>query len=258
MRRLRVGDKMVRVRDEGENPRRAPLVCVHGAGSSSVVWMDVVRRLSPGRRVVAIDLPGHGQSDPWRAPDDVSIDLYRDAVGTVCAALHIERAVLVGHSMGTLVCVAAAAAWPERVAGLVLVNGGARLPVAPQLFAWMREDFARFGKRLSRLLWSPTTPLDVVERWGAVALTADQETTVADFRACDRFDATPLCPRVKAPTLVLGGEDDLMTPPVRTRELAAAIAGARAVLVPAAGHMLPQEQPERFFAELEAFLVTSA
>ena len=50
----------LRVRDEGEG-KRPPLVCVHGAGSSSVVWMDVVRRLSPQRRVVAPDLPGHGQ-----------------------------------------------------------------------------------------------------------------------------------------------------------------------------------------------------
>src|SRR5215475_27268 len=122
MRRLRVGDppnqKSLRVRDEGESSKTA-LVCVHGAGSSSVVFMDVVRRLSPSRRVVAPDLPGHGQSDRWHPPADVSIDMYRDAVGTVCALSKIERAILVGHSMGGQIAIAAAAAWPERVAGLV-------------------------------------------------------------------------------------------------------------------------------------------
>src|SRR5438067_1018445 len=162
MRRLRIGtppnDKILRIRDEGES-KRPPLVCVHGAGGSSVMWMDVVRRLSPLRRVVAPDLPGHGQSQPWNPPDDVSIDMFRDAVGTVCAELKIDRAILVGHSMGTLVCLAAAAAWPERVAGLVLVNGGARIPVAPPVLVALSDDYTRFGKWMARSAWSPSTPL---------------------------------------------------------------------------------------------------
>ncbi|HEY1584784.1 MAG TPA: alpha/beta fold hydrolase, partial [Polyangia bacterium] len=191
MRRLRIGDgndqRQLRVRDEGES-RRPPLVCVHGAGSSSVVWMDVVRRLSPERRVVAPDLPGHGQSDRWHPPDDVTIAMYRDAVGTVCAQLKIERAVLVGHSMGALIALAAAAAWPERVAGLILVNGGVRLPVAPEVFVKLTGDFTRFGKWLARVVWSPATPRDVIERWGTLAFTADQEITLADFRAVERYD----------------------------------------------------------------------
>ena len=260
MRRLRIGapphQRSLRVRDEGES-KRPPLVCIHGAGSSSVLFMDVVRRLSPERRVVAPDLPGHGQSDRWHAADDVSIDMYRDAVGSVCATLKLERAVLMGHSMGALVALAAAATWPERVAGLVLVNGGARLPVAPEVLVRLTGDFARFGKWLSRLTWSPTTPLDVVERWGAVALTADADITLADFRAVDRFDGEPLLPRVKTPTLVLAGADDLMTPPALSLALARGIRGARAIVVPEAGHMLMQEAPERFFAELEAFLISS-
>lgn len=256
MRRLRVGDRNLRVRDEGES-KRLPLVCVHGAGSSSVVFMEVVRRLSPQRRVVAPDLPGHGQSDRWHAPDDVSIAMYRDAVGTVCAQLKIERAILMGHSMGALVALDAAAAWPERVAGLILVNGGVRLPVAPEIFVKLTGDFTRFGKWLARVVWSPATPRDVIERWGTIAFTADQEITLADFRAVERYDGGPLAAKVRAPTLVLGGEDDLMTPPKLTHELARAIAGARAVVVPGAAHMLAQEQPERFFAEVESFLITS-
>jgi len=259
MRRLRVGagndSRNLRVRDEGES-KRPPLVCVHGAGSSSVVWMEAVRRLSPSRRVVAPDLPGHGQSDRWHPPDDVTIAMYRDAVGTVCAQLKIERAVLMGHSMGALVALDAAAAWPERVAGLILVNGGLRLKVSPEVFVRL-GDFARFGKWLSRMVWSPSTPLDVVERWGAVAFTADEEITRADFRAVERFDGTPLAAKVRAPTLILGGADDLMTPPRLSNELAAAISGARAQILPDTGHMLMLEEPERFFTEIESFLITS-
>lgn len=245
MRRLHVGDRLVRVRDEGESPR-PPLVCVHGAASSSVIFIDVVRRLSQRRRVVAPDLPGHGQSDRWQPPAQVSIDLYRDAVGTVCAALEIERAVLLGHSMGALVCLAAAAAWPERVAGLVLVNCGARMPATPAL-----------ALKLPTLVWSPATPRDVVDRWNAVAFTADDEIAVADLAAVARYDATPLLPRIKAPARILAGADDLVTPPSLARDLGRGIAGATVAIVAGAAHMLPQEQPERFLAELETFLITS-
>jgi pimeloyl-ACP methyl ester carboxylesterase len=235
----------VRVRDEGES-KRPPLVCVHGAASSSVIWMDAVRRLSHQRRVVALDLPGHGQSDRWHPPPEISIDMYRDAVGTVCATLKIERAILVGHSMGALTCIAAAAAWPERVGGLVLVNCGARMPATPSL-----------APKLPTLVWSPATPRDVVDRWNAVAFTAEDEIAAADLAAVGRYDATPLLARVKAPTRVLAGADDLLTPPSLARDLARGIHGATVEIVAEAAHMLPQEQPDRFLAELETFLITS-
>ena len=223
-------DTALRVRDEGEGSKRPPLVCVHGAGSSSVVWMDVVRRLSPQRRVVAPDLPGHGQSDRWHPPDDVTIAMYRDAVGTVCAQLKIERAVLIGHSMGALVALDAAAAWPERVAGLVLVSGGARLAggarglrAADRRLRALRQvalarrlvagDAARRGRALGHGRASPPT------RRSRTPTSAPSSASTA--RRCGA--------KVRAPTLVLGGADDLMTPPRLTRELAAAIPGARAV-----------------------------
>src|SRR5438067_7498385 len=114
MTRLRIGDRLMRLRDEGEGPK-TPVVLVHGAGSSSVVWMDAVRRIAPRRRVIAPDLPGHGQSDRWHPPPEVSIAMYRDAVGTICAQIKIPKVILVGHSMGALVALGAAAAWPERV-----------------------------------------------------------------------------------------------------------------------------------------------
>lgn len=249
MRRLRVGanndSRLVRVRDEGES-KRTPIVCVHGAASSSVVWIDLVRRLSPKRRVVAPDLPGHGQSDRWHPPSEVSIDMYRDAVGTVCALLKIEKAILVGHSMGVLIALAAAAAWPERVAGLVLVNGGAKLAASPSL-----------APKLPSLAWSPATPRDVVDRWNAVAFGADDEIARADLAAVARYDATPLLARIKAPALILAGADDLLAPPSLSAELARGLVAATARVVPEAAHMAMLEQPDAFVAELERFLATS-
>ncbi len=256
MRRLRVGDRLVRVRDEGEG-KKPPLVCVHGAGASSVMWMDTVRRLAPRRRVVAPDLPGHGQSDRWHPPAEVSVAMYRDAIGTVCANLKIERVVLVGHSLGGLVALACAAAWPERVAGVAIVCAGAKLPVAPRLFERLEKDFSHVPEWLAKVAFSPSTPREIVDRWQGLLLTADQEISIADFRAVERFDGRSLAPRVKGPALILGGEDDLLTPPSLSRELAGAIPGAQLTLVPRAGHMLMLEQPEAWFSTLDEFLVAA-
>jgi pimeloyl-ACP methyl ester carboxylesterase len=254
VRRLRIGDRLLRVRDEGEG-KKTPVMLVHGAGSSSVVWMDAVRRIAPRRRVVAPDLPGHGQSDRWHPPPEVSIAMYRDAVGTVCAHLKIEKVILVGHSMGGLVALAAAAAWPERVAGLVLVATGARLAVSPKVFQRIAEDYAKYPEWLGKVGFSPATPREIVERWAGLTVTAEQEITDADFRAVDRFDGSSLLPRVKTPTLVVGGADDLLTPPKLSHELGR-IPGARVSVLGEAGHMLMLERPDAFHAELDPFLAS--
>jgi 3-oxoadipate enol-lactonase len=248
--RLRIGDRVLRLRDEGEG-RKTPVCLVHGAGSSSVVWMDAVRRLAPQRRVIAPDLPGHGQSDRWHPPDDVSIAMYRDAVGTVCAQLKIPRVILVGHSMGALVALSAAATWPERVAGLVLVAGGARLPVAPEVYRHVES--ADFAEWLATLAYSPATPKEIVERWAGISQTAEPEITRADFRAVERFDGRELLARVRAPVLVVGGEDDLLAPPQVSRALGA-IAGSTVVLLREAGHALMLERPDDFHAAFDPFL----
>ncbi len=255
MRRLLVGDRKVRVRDEGEAPistKKAPLVLIHGAGASSVIWMDVVRRLSGRRRVIAPDLPGHGQSDPWHAP---SIDLYRDAVGTICAKLGVERVVLVGHSMGGAVALRCAQAWPERVAALVLVCTGARLRVSPALLKTLADPQADAAALLAEVGYSPSTPREIVERWRAVLVQAPREILVADLAACDGFDLRPELPKLRMPALVVGGSDDLFTPPKLSTELAAGLHNARAVVIPHAGHFVHHERPDAFHAAADPFLI---
>jgi pimeloyl-ACP methyl ester carboxylesterase len=253
LRRLHIGDRLLRIRDEGEG-KKTPVCFVHGAGSSSVVWMDAVRRISPRRRVIAPDLPGHGQSDRWHPPPEVSIAMYRDAVGTICAQIKVPKVILVGHSMGGLIALAAAAAWPERVAGLVLVGSGAKLAVSDEGLRRIREDFPHFNERMAKVAWSKTTPSETVERWAGITFTADQEITEADFRAIQRFDGTGLS--IKTPTLVVGGADDLMTPPALSHALGTQIPGSRVAILPGCGHWMMLEKPDAFFAELDPFLAS--
>jgi pimeloyl-ACP methyl ester carboxylesterase len=205
--------------------------------------------------VVALDLPGHGQSDRWHPPSEVNVALYRDAVGTVCKTLGIERAILVGHSLGSLVAVAAAAAWPERVAGVVLVGGARQVAVPREVFQRIERDFVHFPTWFTELAWSSATPREVVDRWAAVALTADQEITLADFRAAADFDAGAVASSLRLPALVLGGADDLLTPAAETHALAKQIPYSRARVLLRTGHFPMLEDPDSFYHELDRFLV---
>lgn len=262
MRRLRLGDKVLRVRDEPEPPPRGPvpLVCIHGAGSSSVTFMDLIRRFQGGRRIVAPDLPGHGQSDRWH--ETVSLDGYRDATGTVCARLGLQRVLLLGHSMGAAVALRCALAWPERVAGLILVAGGGVLSVDPGVMELLRACLPpgddtwvdRMPEAMARLSFSPETPAEVRARWQAVLWAAPRSVVLADFAACDGFDVRDALGTLRLPVLLVGGSDDLLVPPHLLQETAARIPGAQLVLLPRAAHLPHLEAPEAFSAALDEFL----
>jgi pimeloyl-ACP methyl ester carboxylesterase len=238
-------------------------VCIHGAGASSVLWMDTVRRLSPRRRVMAPDLPGHGQSDLWPAHGQgpaATVHRYRDAVGTACALAGIkERVVLMGHSLGGLVAMAVAAEWPERVAGLVLVATGAKLPVSTELLTAVERDFVNLGDTLRPLVFSPTTPEEIAGPWTSLLAGVPPEiapqVTLEDFRAAAGFDGTALAEKLRVPALVVGGEDDLLAPPSTARDLAGRLRGdVTLTLVSRAAHVPMLEQPAAFFSAVESFL----
>ena len=118
----------------GGRPRQAghpEIVLIHGAGMDHSVWTLQSRSLAHrGRNVLALDLPGHGRSGgaPLASIDEIASWVLR-----VLDAAGCDSAALVGHSMGALVALAAAAARPERVRGLVLLGAALSMPVHPDL-----------------------------------------------------------------------------------------------------------------------------
>lgn len=266
MRRLRIGPKILRVRDEPEPPPTSPdapppIVCIHGAGMSGVVWMDVVRQLAPARRVIAPDLPGHGQSDPWH---EQSIDLYRDAVGTMCAHLKVPKIVVVGHSMGGAVALRCAAAWPDRVAALVLVASAAVMDVPDELWRALQQELPdgdetwvpSMPPSLASLAFSASTHRDIRERWQAVVMQASRRTVLSDFALCRVLDLRAQLDKLRMPTLIVGGSDDLLISKAALAETQRGITGAELQLLPDAGHLLMLEQPGAFVSRLRDFVAS--
>src|SRR6476619_6995748 len=98
--------------ERGERrPDRPSALLIHGAGASSAIWLMVLARVARAGHAIAIDLPGHGAS-ALAGSEGSTLGRYRDAVGELAASLCLGPSVLVGHSMGALVAIEAALAWP--------------------------------------------------------------------------------------------------------------------------------------------------
>jgi pimeloyl-ACP methyl ester carboxylesterase len=226
-------------RTRGQMPDAPALILLHGAGGSHLHWPAGLRRL-PGATVYALDLPGHGRSD---GPGCETIADYVAALIGFLDATGTERAVLVGHSMGGAIAQMTALIYPERVAGLVLVGTGARLRVAPALLEGVWDDFEGAVDLITRWSWAKGVPGELV-RLGRQSLSeTPPEVLHGDFVACDAFDAMARLGEVCAPTLVVAGTADRLTPHKYGAFLAEHIPGARLVTVEGGGHRMALEQP---------------
>src|SRR5262249_4219640 len=128
------------------------VVLIHGQGGSWQWWLRVMPKVARHVRMIAVDLPGFGQSEPIAAEDDV----FGEHVATIAGLLDhlgLARATVVGHSMGGLVALQLACDHPERVAGLLLTNaGGAN--VSPGRLRWILALLRLFNAIVS-IPWVP-------------------------------------------------------------------------------------------------------
>ena len=239
----------------------ATLVFIHGSGMSARYWSDQTRALADTARVLAVDLPGHGDSDDAPAP---SLAHYADATAGVIDALGARPAIVVGHSLGGAVAVALAARRPADVCGLVLLSACARVPPVSPSAQWL---WASLPTPLRRLLFFVTAK-NVLFAAGAspaaIALGMQElracraRTLAADVAIARSMDVTELAGRLRVPALILCGSRDRVTPLALSRHLNATIAGSRLSLVDGAGHMLLIEAPAVVNREISAFAASIA
>jgi pimeloyl-ACP methyl ester carboxylesterase len=235
--------------ERGASP---PTLClVHGAGGSTVSWAPQLEGLADAARVLALDLPGHGGSG---GPGRAGIEAYAAILTGFVEALGAGPLVLGGHSMGGAVVQSVALARPDLVAGLLLVGTGARLRVLPRILELLESDYPEGCALVNALGFAEASPAALKASARAAMLGTPPAVTLGDFRACDAFDILDRVAAIRAPTLVVTGEEDRLTPVKYARFLAGRIARARLALVEGAGHYVQLEQPERVNALIRAFL----
>jgi 3-oxoadipate enol-lactonase len=251
---------MAAIAYEGRGTSGPPLVLVHGFPMHRAMWRGQLADLGASARVVAIDLPGFGDSAPPDA-DVLGMEDLATAVLAVADALGLERFVLGGLSMGGYVALAAARRYPGRLSGLVLLDTRAE-PDAEAAREGRHADAARvlsegtgFFIEKMRPMWvAPDTAPEITGELEAMARAAAPASVAAGLRGlAARPDARPHLGRIEVPTLVISGRDDRVTPPDVMRPMADEIPGATFVEVPG-GHFSPLERPGEVNAALAAFL----
>jgi len=243
------------------DPARPAVVFIHGAAADHSVWVLQSRYLAHhGFGVLALDLPGHGRS---RGTPLARIEDMADWVVAALDAAGVHRAALVGHSMGSLIALDAAARHGERVARIALLATAFPMRVSPALLEaaqrdepaardmvniWSHSSWVHYPNCPGPGAWQLGANLRLMERQPPGVLYRDLA-ACNDYAAGMERAAALTCPAL----LVLGGRD-LMTPARAARALAGALPRVRTVTIGASGHNLMGECPDAVLDALIGFL----
>jgi pimeloyl-ACP methyl ester carboxylesterase len=235
------------------------MVFLHGAGFDHTAWALHDRWFAHhGFAVLAPDLPGHGRSP---GPPLPSIEEMADWAIALLDAAAVDGAHFVGHSMGSLVALEAAARHSQRVTALSLIGTAAAMTVGSDLLkaaeandqaavdmvsVWGLGFSAELGGSLAPGLWMHGGAQSILQRCQPGVL-------FNDLSACNSYQNAPAAAAmISAPTTLILGERDMMTPARAGKALAAGIPHSRTIVLPGAGHMLMTERPDELLAALRA------
>ena len=263
-----------RVIDEGDG---APIVMVHGVGGWAENWRETIAAISEnGKRAIAVDLPGFGESDaPRRAshfgPRDA---FYPRFMTSLFDELGLRSAHLVGHSMGGTVAYLTAVSAPERIRSLTFVAGGGlgtdlalflRLAALPgmTLFARLVGDRGQ-GRQVLRTCFFdhsriPQTLYEEVDRYGYRSFpefvrALRSGVTIRGVKQGLRTHWVAQAPRYSRPVLVVWGREDIVLPIRHLADAKAVFPQAEVRVIERCGHLVMVERSDEFLAALVPFV----
>jgi len=239
---------------EGEG---LPLILLHGYTDNTRSWSLVAEHLGE-RPIYALDLRGHGGSDAPECCYD-PLSLSYDVVAAM-EALGISRADVAGHSLGSMTALALAATQPERVENLVLISTALSVP-APAL-DWLWSEVPTIarpidpdGEFMLAWYWNPNpVDEDFLGRERAESAAVTRPVWVGVLQGLSQVDLTFLAARVRAPVLVLYGDQDGFFDAATQADVRAVMPGAEHVTFPGYGHNLHWEIPAETGGMVAEFL----
>lgn len=222
------------------------LIMVHSLGTDSSMWAPQVGPLSVIRRVVAIDLPGHGASSA--APGEYRLEDLGHDVLDVAGEAGLERFDVCGISIGGIMALWLAINAPERVRTLIVANSAARVGTeegwAERIQAVEAGGMAAVGHVVDRFFAvdRPMTRRAIRQ----VFLAVDPTGYIGCCAALRDTDLRGELSAIECPTFIIAGDEDVSTPPTEAHRLHAEIRGSRLHVIPGAAHLSNLDQPTAF------------
>ncbi|MDR1616292.1 MAG: alpha/beta hydrolase [Syntrophomonadaceae bacterium] len=215
------------------------LIFVHGAGGSLKKWRRQMSELPEDFGGLAFDLPGHGLS-AGQAPDAVTT-YAAAAVDCVRSAAPPRPYIWLGHSLGGAIVLTVALEYPDMLDYQILIGSGARLRVAPENLAKLKQGIV--DPDIKCLAFSPSTGKELIKAEIEEDMKTPPSVSYNALLACDKFDVMDSIAKIGAETLLLVGKEDLSTPPKYSEYLLNKLPHANLEIIEQAGHMVMLEQP---------------
>ncbi len=247
-----------------DNGAGIPVVALHGLGGGAYFFRGLAARLQGRCRLRAVDLPGTGRSTS--RPPDFSADSWVRDLGDFLQRVVGEPAVLLGHSLGTILALRGWQAWPQHVRALIFTGGlpevrpAIRDRLTDRIEPVSRSGLAGWGERISPGIFSPVTLRKQPEIVGLFERLLEAQDPAAYVRCIEILlgtSAADIVPTVRAPTMAITGEDDQYAPVEAVKAFVRRLPGpCRSELLPACGHLPFLEAPEAFATLVRGFLDT--
>ncbi|PZR00507.1 MAG: alpha/beta hydrolase [Cereibacter sphaeroides] len=234
-----------------------PLILLHGYTDNSRSW-SLLAPYFKDRRVIAVDLRGHGGS---AAPACCyGLDSLADDLGGFMDAMNIEKADIVGHSLGSMTAGTFAALHPERVNKLVLISTAFKAPQGASDWLWanvpsLPDKIDPDSQFMKDWYYNPNpVPADYIDRERAESAATPKQVWMGVLTGLTLADWSGLVPRITAPTLILWGDQDGLFDAASQEAVKAAFPKAEYQAYPGFGHNMFWETPETVGARITGFL----
>lgn len=260
--------------------RGLPIVCLNGIGVSTFFWKYLVGYFSPSHPVLLWDYRGHGSSELPKVPENVTMESNARDLAAVMDAAELNRGLIIGHSMGAQVLFEFYRRFPRRVSALVPFLGTYKNPVD----TFFDTEYSRYlfeaAHFLVKTLPGPATrlvrsvvrnPLTLpLARLFLINPDLMKEEDLRPYldhlarldlvfffrmaKEMQNHSAEDVLARIKVPTLILGGTDDVFTPVRLSQEMHRRIRGSELLIIPLGSHAAIVEQPQLVNLRLEKFM----
>jgi pimeloyl-ACP methyl ester carboxylesterase len=230
---------------------RTPVLMIHGAGGSHLDWPAELRRM-PEANAITPDLPGHGRS---KGEGRDTISAYAADMVILLDALKLERVIVLGYSMGAAVALMMALHHKARVAGIILIGGGAQMKVNPAILGGLKIGFEITVRMMLDWQWAEGTGEQIKRLVLRRMLESDPDMMLNDYKAVDGFDVRDRLAQIHTPTLIIGGTADRMVSFEQSELLHRHIAGSKLVSIEGGGHLMVLEQAQTVADAVQTWLM---